>query len=481
MNKCAKWFSFFTTKIQPFLDRKTFFVIYCGASVILGCFAIPTFNILFSLAAFLLLTFYILFSSGKYNLIIISFLLGSYFVLSNLGGSLSFHSLLFIVYIFKSLLSCLIDHKNLAPFFSIFFAFCLFAFYDFVVAFLHLAIISLPSQVSFLFYIFFPFAAFADTRSMKKLEIILLTMGISLLFHDLVSIPFLAIPQIKLNVFLVNFGAETGAQRADAYILFQSRFSGLFRDSNEFSLHIAIPCFSYILLMVPRKYSKLPLLIFVPCILFGFLSGSKSFILVFCLFVVMFMVVLVHRFGISILAGICCVLGLVIAVLYFYNIDIIDSVFGRFFAGNGDFLENITTGRSDIWNLYVNNLFLNPGHLLFGYGAKASYQILYLGEEPHNFYINLLFDFGIFGTLLYVIYFFLLFKTAHIKSNSLFATFISWSPLVLFLVFAFGLTLTGSIIPHFFALIQVLTLSQEGELPKYKNEKNDIASMSVVI
>jgi O-Antigen ligase. len=469
-----KGFFFLKNQVEPFLDKKLFFGIYISLAIAIGCLAIPTFKIYFSLIAFLLIAFYLLFSSGKYNLIIISFLLGSYFVVSNLGGSLSFHSLLFIIYIAKCFLSCILDKVKIYRFMPIIISFFLFSIYDFLISFFHLSIVSLPSQFSFLFYTLFPFAAFIDSRANKKLEIILFTMGVSLLFHDLVSIAFLSIPRIKINVFITNFGRESGLSRANSYVLFHSRFSGLFRDSNEFAFHTAMPCFTYILLMGPRKFKKLPLLVFLPCVGFGFLSGSKSYILVFLLFVVMFFVVLVRHFGVRVLIWICSVLAISIAALYFFNLDIINSVFGRFLNGSGSLLEIITTGRTDIWNMYLNDLFLHPTHFVFGYGAKASYQILFLGEESHNFYINLLFDFGILGTFLYVAYYYSLFKTARFNFKRTNESPYSWFPLILFLVFAFGLTLTGNIIPHFSALIQTLVLHEEPRKSAYDIKRSEI-------
>ena len=63
----------------------------------------------------------------------------------------------------------------------------------------------------------------------------------------------------------------------------------------------------------------------------------------------------------------------------------------------------LTTGRSAIWQQYVNAILESPLKLLFGFGFFSQEQLL-IG--PHNFYIFLLYRFGVFGILLitYLIY-----------------------------------------------------------------------------
>ena len=57
----------------------------------------------------------------------------------------------------------------------------------------------------------------------------------------------------------------------------------------------------------------------------------------------------------------------------------------------------LTTGRSAIWQQYVNAVLESPLKLLFGYGLFSQEQLL-IG--PHNFYIFILYRFGLIGILM---------------------------------------------------------------------------------
>lgn len=77
-----------------------------------------------------------------------------------------------------------------------------------------------------------------------------------------------------------------------------------------------------------------------------------------------------------------------------------------------NFLNSLLTGRDLIWKLYLQAIFKNPFTALFGHGMLTE-QIfiasIFGPTETHNFYIFLLYRFGIIGTIAlgYIVYLFI--------------------------------------------------------------------------
>lgn len=104
---------------------------------------------------------------------------------------------------------------------------------------------------------------------------------------------------------------------------------------------------------------------------------------------------------------------LIIAVClvgYTYLIQLID----RFLISyNGDsLLSTFLTGRDEIWGLYLDKIYSSPFKFLFGHGLL--HEQIYIASqfgptETHNFYIFLLYRFGIVGIIAlgYIIYLFI--------------------------------------------------------------------------
>lgn len=57
--------------------------------------------------------------------------------------------------------------------------------------------------------------------------------------------------------------------------------------------------------------------------------------------------------------------------------------------------SSFSTGRTDLWKMYYNNLFGTTDGLFFGHGAVLPKGM----EAAHNTYLELLFKFGIIGTI----------------------------------------------------------------------------------
>ena len=76
----------------------------------------------------------------------------------------------------------------------------------------------------------------------------------------------------------------------------------------------------------------------------------------------------------------------------------IESIIQRFLSGNEfgmGILTRITTGRYDIWQIYMNDWLFSPTKIMFGAGIFTN-EPYYL--NIHNSYLFILYRFGILGT-----------------------------------------------------------------------------------
>lgn len=176
--------------------------------------------------------------------------------------------------------------------------------------------------------------------------------------------------------------------------------------------HLAAFClfamaFSSIFVLTKKEKTKSQtiyyILMYVANLAVGLLTLSKAFMVVFAfeVFVTLIYYIIKHKKQAFKIIGI--VLALIGIFCLMFRHRFID-IFERFFVYNYDtLLGMLTTGRSGIWQQYANAILESPLKLLFGFGLFSQEQLL-IG--PHNFYIFLLYRFGIIGILMiaYLIY-----------------------------------------------------------------------------
>ena len=110
-------------------------------------------------------------------------------------------------------------------------------------------------------------------------------------------------------------------------------------------------------------------------------------------------------------------------------------IFNRFSAAfkSSDFLSTLLTQRDEIWRRYFKAIFSSPWKLLFGHGllTKQLFIANIFGyTETHNFYIFLLYRFGVIGTVAlgYIVYLFI----KHLNKET--PKFIAYLPLIYLLL-----------------------------------------------
>lgn len=181
------------------------------------------------------------------------------------------------------------------------------------------------------------------------------------------------------------------AERFDADEAFEMlRYSGLSYDANFYSL-IAVVAICIVVHNIKKQGSFLHYIVLAIIILLGMQTLSKSFYLCSAVLVLYSMLVSKNKIKYMLFLGI-----VIVAVLPFIKdsliplLDVMDQRLDR----NQD-ASSFTTGRIDLWKMYSDILFGSVNGLLLGHGAVLPSGM----EAAHNTYLELLFKFGIIGTL----------------------------------------------------------------------------------
>ena len=194
--------------------------------------------------------------------------------------------------------------------------------------------------------------------------------------------------------------------RVDSYLTI-TRLSGYYADPNFYSAHINA-CLAGLQVMLMKKKDRVSqALIIMSMILLlycGMLSASKSFIVVtVVLFLFWFPMLLKneHRNSVRIrlLAGLLGA-GLVIVSSTFFKelFQVLDARFAQ--ASN---ISDLTTGRTDVWIKYLTEFSRNPLLTIFGEGYS---NVVYGGKASHNTLLQLIYQFGVTGTSVFIIWFY---------------------------------------------------------------------------
>ena len=168
------------------------------------------------------------------------------------------------------------------------------------------------------------------------------------------------------------------------------RCSGLFNDPNYCSVAI-ITNISLLMVQYYYRYSGLEFWIFLAVLVpMGMFTYSKSYFLVIIVLLVLFyLFVLIPRH--RVMAVLATVAGAVL--VYFALLGKFESV--NIILDRLSIRGDITTGRMDLLEYYVNYLSQNTDVLLFGRGISA--QPLFGQAFVHNFPVDMVYRIGLFG------------------------------------------------------------------------------------
>lgn len=176
------------------------------------------------------------------------------------------------------------------------------------------------------------------------------------------------------------------------------RFSGLNGDSNYYSVNLI---FALIFSFLLYKNKGGELLFWLECAMiayFGILTYSKSFLLMFVIIMIVVFLDYLRCKKWGVVALFCIGALFLLLQLLQGKLEMVNGVIERLTRAEGS-LDRLTTGRWEIWKDYVSVIFTNLQIFLFGAGINGPLINRY---SPHNLYIDVLYHFGVIGTIVLI-------------------------------------------------------------------------------
>jgi len=181
------------------------------------------------------------------------------------------------------------------------------------------------------------------------------------------------------------------------------RYSGFYGDPNFYSAHIATAIGGVLVLLLNKttKIRFVNLAITVAALIFcGFMSVSKSFLLIFIAEIILWIIAYMFLRG-KITAKITMLFTVVILVAFLLIstafTEMIDMMIMRLSLDKT--LSDFTTGRLELWISYLFAFIQEPRLLIFGNGLTKT---LIGGRASHNTIIQCVYHFGLVGTVVFI-------------------------------------------------------------------------------
>lgn len=217
-------------------------------------------------------------------------------------------------------------------------------------------------------------------------------MSVGIILAALCAQQFALYPNIKKYVVAYSYLTVT-------------RWSGFYVDPNFYTAQITAALGAVLLLILKGSGKQVvPMALMAVLLVYcGLLSGSKSFILILALILILWMVLLIRMRGKSGMKVLIYGLLLLVAVFVasstvFQNLWQI--MVTRFMLGDKT-LSGLTTGRTEIWINYFRTFGQDMLTLVLGNGMINR---LVNGKASHNSLIQMIFQLGIFGSVLMIMW-----------------------------------------------------------------------------
>ena len=344
-----------------------------------------TYRNVFSLAAFLLMGLMLVFCDRESNLLQIFFVMPMANIFKLAPNIQSFFTIIILVYVVLHLVL-----PRRATFVVILFAIYVLIGQLMVGSFNFFRTVKLVCSLLFL-----------SSVLNQKVDISHKEIFLSYIIGNLVSSAFGLMDSSFFKIESYIGTAEFAGPISETDIL---RFSGLYPDPNYYSVCIIVSL-CLLLVMYHRKEvsSFFVALIVAPMMYFLIITYSKSALIMLVVFFAFLMYSLTlqkkHASVIAIIIAIVTVVALALSG----QISVFETIIARFsVASEGESVDvnRLTTGRSDIWLMYLEYIFHNIKTALFGDGISAGF---YNGKAAHNTYIDIFRHLGIVGgSLLFV-------------------------------------------------------------------------------
>lgn len=169
-------------------------------------------------------------------------------------------------------------------------------------------------------------------------------------------------------------------------------------NENSLSIYCSLALSFYVSKIVNGKGNLIKNILFaLVAVVFGLSTLSKCFLVIcaFIIFYLFFMLILKYKLKSIYFIAPAIILIAIISFIFRKKIDV---TFDRFLIeiGTKFSLSNLTTGRSDLWTLYINKITSSIPMMLFGTGFFNE-RLVIIG--PHNLLIHLLYRMGFIGLI----------------------------------------------------------------------------------
>lgn len=205
-------------------------------------------------------------------------------------------------------------------------------------------------------------------------------------------------------------------------------------NANGLALMSIIAVSSVMILFTRKQLAIKPtILLLVYFSVIGFLTVSKTFILVYVAFWCFYLYSYISTISKKkIWKPMLLVPIVIVMILTLWNTSLIQNIIVRFDS------EDVTTGRIDVTFEYLDFMSQNPLASIWGIGLQNVTQKAGLVHVPHNAILEIFVCFGIIGVILYGVYFISLIRMG-IRCNRLSLKgkyiFINYIPFIVFFVF----------------------------------------------
>ena len=136
-------------------------------------------------------------------------------------------------------------------------------------------------------------------------------------------------------------------------------------------------------------------------VVIGLFTMSKAFLLVSALAVLYMLITIIVKYRLKSLWFILVFACLLVVVCLVFK-DYISSILSRFVAYDSynELLSKMTTGRSELWVMYLKDFSSSVWKILFGVGLLTTDLI---AKGPHNVFIYFLYRVGVLGVLMLIL------------------------------------------------------------------------------
>jgi len=188
---------------------------------------------------------------------------------------------------------------------------------------------------------------------------------------------------------------------------YAQRFVGLNVNPNYYTMDISVAMSCLVTTMCTRNMKPIYMVLFGVLAIFGLMSVSKSFLIVFAIMVVILLLNSLRQGATTFMKLLLALIAAGILILTFARESVETYIIRLNADSNAESLSAVTTGRGEIWIGYIKTMLKDFKTLFFGAGLGER-----LEKGSHNTYIEMIYHIGLIGSALY---FFVLKSSVAIK------------------------------------------------------------------